>query len=152
MVDIRQADPLDIEPILEHQKARNFLVSLKNVGGENARNMPQWKIDKVVWKESQEQLAKAVDKGNLIVARDGGDVVGYALLNEHHPGKWEIKTLNVHKDMQDKGIGGGLVKRACALAKRRGGEEMRVKPDVMAARFWPKMGYEKKSEYNVRRL
>lgn len=144
---IHVADRLDISSILEHQKRREFIISLANSSAE----LPDWQRDKDVWNTSQKKLSSAVDSGNLIVARgDNDDVVGYALLREHLPGKWEIELINVLQDMEGRGIGTELVKRAEAHVRFRNGNEIRVKPDVIARGFWPKMGYEPRGGYHVK--
>lgn len=152
MVEIAHADLLDIGRILQNQKERKFLIALADVGTAEVNSMRKGDIDRIVWAKSQRRLAEAVRLRNLIVARDGDDVVGYALLGKKG-GEWELQLMNVIKGREREGIATRLLDEAHRHAKKRGGTKMYVKPDVMAFGFWPKMGYKPdKNPYLVREV
>ena len=78
----------------------------------------------------------------LSLARDGGEVIGFALgrvvLREA-----ELLLLAVRKDVQGRGVGQALLDRFTAIAKRRGADQLHleVREGNRAVRLYKRAGF-----------
>jgi GNAT superfamily N-acetyltransferase len=85
--------------------------------------------------------------GTLLVARDGGAVVGLALLVPHDAERSELKALAVDPARQGEGLGKRLVEAAVQTARREGARFLDVSTaaaDVCNLRFYQRTGFRMK--------
>ena len=75
------------------------------------------------------EVQKYLERGELWLAELGGRVVGEMVLLETRADIWEVMNIAVSPRHRRKGIGFALLKRARAIAKRRGAHRLEVGTD-----------------------
>lgn len=88
--------------------------------------------------------------GKVLVAEDGGDVVGYVKIE--HPTElpasghvWHVTGLAVHPDAQGRRIGRTLIEAAADQARSRGGRRLTLRvfaTNLPARRLYEQLGFE----------
>jgi ribosomal protein S18 acetylase RimI-like enzyme len=96
--------------------------------------------------DSPRQLDDYIDRGRVLVARDGrGRIVGHLqLLETPQPGVAEIKSLAVDADVQRRGIGRGLVEHALGVCRSEGATAVTLitaVADVDNVHFYQRCGF-----------
>jgi predicted N-acetyltransferase YhbS len=95
--------------------------------------------------DSALQLDAYIEKGRVLVARDGTEVVGHLQLIEADvPEALEIKSMAVADDWQGRGIGRQLVEAAASAAETAGVSTLLVSTataDVGNLRFYQRLGF-----------
>jgi ribosomal protein S18 acetylase RimI-like enzyme len=92
------------------------MIELAWFDGPRDRLMPLFELAD----DSPAAIASYRDAGDVLVALDGAEIVGHALLIESGPGELELKSLAVRPDPQRRGIGRRLVERSADEARTRG--------------------------------
>jgi predicted N-acetyltransferase YhbS len=99
--------------------------------------------------DSAAQLDAYLGTGRVLVAREGGEVVGHLQLAETgRPGEREIKNMAVRESHQGRGIGRELVTAALELARREHAAVVLVATaaaDTGNLRFYQRMGFRMRS-------
>ena len=72
------------------------------------------------------EIEKYLARGELWLAECGGDIVGEMVLMETRVDVWEVMNLAVSRNVQRRGIGTSLLKRARTLARQRGAHRLEV--------------------------
>src|SRR5882757_9244100 len=70
--------------------------------------------------DSPAQIARYLLFGQILVARDGGVVIGHLQILEADSGTFEIKSMAVTEKRQRQGVGRGLIAAAIAHGRSRG--------------------------------
>jgi ribosomal protein S18 acetylase RimI-like enzyme len=95
--------------------------------------------------DSPRQLDDYIDRGRVLVARDGGRIVGHLqLLETPQPGVAEIKNLAVDAAFQRRGIGRELVEHALGVCRSEGATAVTLitaVADVDNVRFYQRCGF-----------
>jgi GNAT superfamily N-acetyltransferase len=95
--------------------------------------------------DSPQRLASYLGRGRVLIASDGGAVVGYVQLVETEaPGELELLSMAVAEHRQGEGIGSALVQRAIAESRDDGVHTLRVATgaaDVGNLRFYQRLGF-----------
>jgi GNAT superfamily N-acetyltransferase len=89
--------------------------------------------------DSAERLEASLDQGRVLVATQGGHVVGYLQLTGD-----ELKSMAVAEDRQQQGIGRALVERAVRIWRDEGIRTVRVATataSVANLRFYQRLGF-----------
>jgi ribosomal protein S18 acetylase RimI-like enzyme len=87
-------------------------------------------------------------QGVLLIALDGGQVLGFLSMSEVFPGKglrpvWFMKELYVLSSARSGGVGGALVRAAASVVVEKGGSRLdfaTAKDNVGAQKFYARMG------------
>ncbi len=86
-----------------------------------------------------------VDEGEVLIAREGDDVVGHLqLVDTDEAGVVEIKNMAVTPSHQGAGIGRTLVEHALTMARERGATRVTVATgtgDTGNLRFYQRLGF-----------
>ncbi len=85
-----------------------------------------------------------VDDGEVLIAREGDDIVGHLQLVDTDEGVVEIKNMAVVASHQGTGIGRALVAHALAMARERGATRITVATgagDTGNLRFYQRLGF-----------
>ena len=95
--------------------------------------------------DSPTQVAAYLPLGEILVARNGAQVVGHAqVLASEAPGEFELKSLAVLEERQGAGIGRDLVAAVVASCRERGGRRLIVSTaaaSVGTLRFYQRQGF-----------
>ena len=95
--------------------------------------------------DSADQLARYLDLGQVLVAREGSTIVGHLqLVPTDSAGEVELKNMAVLAEYQGTGVGRALVGEALRLAERAGDRRMIVATaaaDVGNLRFYQRVGF-----------
>jgi GNAT superfamily N-acetyltransferase len=95
--------------------------------------------------DSPQRLADYLGRGRVLIASDGGAVVGYVQLVETEvPGELELLSMAVVEHRQGEGIGRALVERAIAECRDDAIHTLRVgtgAADVGNLRFYQLLGF-----------
>jgi ribosomal protein S18 acetylase RimI-like enzyme len=93
--------------------------------------------------DSPERLAASLGRGRVLVAVDGGRVIGHVQLVDA-PGGVELLTMAVAEDRQGEGVGRALVEHAIAACRADGVETLRVATAAASTgnlRFYQRLGF-----------
>ena len=93
--------------------------------------------------DAPERLAAYLGQGRVLVAVDGGRVVGHVQLVGAPDGA-ELLTMAVAEDRQGEGIGRALVERAIAVCRAEGVGTLRVATAAASTgnlRFYQRLGF-----------
>jgi GNAT superfamily N-acetyltransferase/catechol 2,3-dioxygenase-like lactoylglutathione lyase family enzyme len=95
--------------------------------------------------DSPEQVERYKDLGRVLVARDGGEVIGHLQLVAGERGdEAEVKSLAVLEARQGTGVGRALMARAIAICRKEGRSTLLVATaaaDTGALRFYQRLGF-----------
>jgi ribosomal protein S18 acetylase RimI-like enzyme len=95
--------------------------------------------------DSQLEVAMYMDRGTVLVARDGDALVGHAqMVEDQAPATWELKSLAVIEAHRGYGLGRRLVEAGIALARERGASRVLVATaaaDGHLLRFYQRVGF-----------
>jgi ribosomal protein S18 acetylase RimI-like enzyme len=97
--------------------------------------------------DSQREIAGYLERGSVLVAAHGGELVGHAQLleaSETAPTTWEIKSLAVVPAERSLGLGRRLVETAIEYARRHGGKRIVLSTataDTNLSRFYQQLGF-----------
>ena len=95
--------------------------------------------------DSERALDEYIDAGRVLVAVEGGRIVGHLqLADTDGPAALEIKNMAVAASRQGRGIGRALVEAAVALARREGRSTLVVATaaaDTGNLRFYQRLGF-----------
>src|SRR5690348_12327230 len=95
--------------------------------------------------DSPQRLASYLGRGRVLIASDGGAVVGYVQLVETEaPDELELLSMAVVEHRQGEGIGRALVERAIAECRADGVHVLLVATataDVGNLRFYQRLGF-----------
>ena len=95
--------------------------------------------------DSPAHIASYVALGDILVARDGPDIVGHAqVINSGEVGVLELKSLAVIEAHRGEGIGSELVEAASAFCRERDGHRLIVSTAAAATgtlRFYQRRGF-----------
>lgn len=95
--------------------------------------------------DSSAHIATYISLGEILVARDGPDIVGHAQLVESgEVGVLELKSLAVLESRQGEGIGRALIEAAVARCRERNGHRLIVSTAAAAVttlRFYQRRGF-----------
>jgi ribosomal protein S18 acetylase RimI-like enzyme len=95
--------------------------------------------------DSKLQVASYVDRGEVLAALDGDDVVGYIqIVSDDDQGALELKSMAVRKDRQGQGIGRALVAEAVLRCRAQAGRRIIVSTataDIGNLRFYQRQGF-----------
>jgi ribosomal protein S18 acetylase RimI-like enzyme len=98
--------------------------------------------------DSAPELDAYIDAGRVLVALDGGDIVGHLQLTDAAPSEAEVKNMAVVPTHQGRGIGRELMTAAIALARDEGRATLVVATaaaDVGNLRFYQRLGFRMRS-------
>jgi GNAT superfamily N-acetyltransferase len=91
------------------------------------------------------QIAAYISRGEVLVARDGQQVVGHLqILETGEAGELELKSMAVVENRQREGIGRSLVEAAIANCRARNGRRLIVSTaaaDTGNLRFYQRQGF-----------
>lgn len=120
---------------------RDESVRVEPYAGAHAALRPLFELAE----DSPAELDSYLDAGQVLVARQGGEVIGHLQLVERdRPGEVELKNMAVRTDRQGRGIGARLVAAAVASATAAGAVRMHVATaaaDVGNLRFYQRQGF-----------
>lgn len=95
--------------------------------------------------DSPQRLEKSIGRGRILVATDGGEIVGLLqLIESGSEAEWELLTLAVYESRQHRGIGSALVRRAIAECRREGVGTLLVATaaaETANLRFYQRLGF-----------
>ncbi len=95
--------------------------------------------------DSPQRLEAAIERGRLLAATDGGEVVGYLqLVDSGTPGEAELLSMAVAEPRQGQGIGRALAERAIAECRAEGVRTLLVataSADIGDLRFYQRLGF-----------
>ena len=95
--------------------------------------------------DSEEELAAYIDDGRVLVALEGGAVVGHLQLTETaRRDEAEVKNMGVDPAHQGRGIGRALIEAAIAVARAEGRTTLAVATaaaDTGNLRFYQRLGF-----------
>ena len=135
----------------------NFVIEGPTLGNSEVcvpiiRSLPDWfGIEAAI-----QGYAIDIDVLPTLLAKSGGQVLGFMTLKKHSPYSIEIYVMGVKSEMHHNGIGQALMERAEAYAKRLGVEYLQVKtlgpsnPDENYAKtraFYMAMGFRPLEEF-----
>ena len=98
--------------------------------------------------DSAPELDAYIDAGRVLVALDGGDIVGHLQVTDAAPSEAEVKNMAVVPTHQGRGIGRELMTAAIALARDEGRAPLVVATaaaDVGNLRFYQRLGFRMRS-------
>ena len=91
------------------------------------------------------QISSYIDKGEVLVARDGNRIVGHVqIIETGEGGVFEIKSLAVRPARQSEGLGRALVAAAISRCRERNGRRLIVATataDIGNLRFYQRQGF-----------
>ena len=109
--------------------------------GDRAALMPLFRLAE----DSETELAAYVALGEVLVAREGGGIVGHAQIVEvHDEGVCELKSMAVRQGRQRRGVGRVLVAAAVDHCRARKARRFIVKTaaaDIGNLRFYQRQGF-----------
>ncbi len=95
--------------------------------------------------DSESELASYINKGRVLVARHGDEIVGHLqLIETDEHGVVELKSMAVRADLQRQGIGAQLIAAACELATAEGATRITVSTAAESTgnlRFYQRQGF-----------
>ncbi|OBQ74527.1 GNAT family N-acetyltransferase [Mesorhizobium erdmanii] len=95
--------------------------------------------------DSPTQISSYIDKGEVLVARDGNRIVGHVqVIETGEGGVFELKSLAVRPARQSEGLGRALVAAAITRCRERGGRRLIVSTataDIGNLRFYQRQGF-----------
>lgn len=95
--------------------------------------------------DSDLEIAGYVDRGTVLVASDGGEVVGHVQMIEGDaPATWELKSLAVVEAHRARGLGRRLVEAGLAHARDHGASRVLLATgaaDTHLLRFYQRIGF-----------
>lgn len=95
--------------------------------------------------DSAAQISGYFRQGEVLVARDGGQIVGHALIIETiDAGVFELKSVAVRPARQGEGLGRALVAAAVTHCRERNGRRLIVSTataDIGNLRFYQRQGF-----------
>jgi ribosomal protein S18 acetylase RimI-like enzyme len=95
--------------------------------------------------DSDREIDGYMAKGEVLVAEDGGEIVGQLLLTPtDEPGAAEVKSLAVLEERQRAGIGRALIDDAAERSRRRGANRLLVSTAAASTgdlRFYQRAGF-----------
>lgn len=94
--------------------------------------------------DSPLQIARYIDLGEILVARDGIEIAGYLQLISQGDGSAELKSMAVAEARQAAGIGRSLVAAAVKRAQHLGASRLTVSTaaaDTGNLRFYQRQGF-----------
>jgi ribosomal protein S18 acetylase RimI-like enzyme len=110
---------------------------------EGARQELDWLFAEA--DDSESEIAQYRDRGDLLVAREGGAVVGEALVVEtEEPGVFELKSLAVAEHCRSRGIGTALVRASVSHCRAAGASVLLVATaaaSIGALQFYQRQGF-----------
>ena len=98
--------------------------------------------------DSAPELDAYIDAGRVLVALDGGDIVGHLQVTDAAPSEAEVKNMAVVPTHQGRGIGRELMTAAIALSRDEGRATLVVATaaaDVGNLRFYQRLGFRMRS-------
>ena len=98
--------------------------------------------------DSADALDAYIDAGRVLVARDGGEVVGHLQLTETPAGELEVKNMAVLPRVQRRGVGRALMAAALDVAGAEGRSTLVVATaaaDIGNLRFYQRLGFRMRS-------
>ena len=95
--------------------------------------------------DSPMQISSYIDQGEVLVARDGGRIVGHVqVIETGEGGVFELKSLAVRPARQSEGLGRALVAAAITRCRERNGRRLIVSTataDIGNLRFYQRQGF-----------
>ncbi|WP_245262032.1 GNAT family N-acetyltransferase [Mesorhizobium sp. WSM3626] len=95
--------------------------------------------------DSHTQISRYVEQGEVLVAREGGEIVGHAqIIDTGDTGAFELKSIAVTQARQGEGLGRLLVAAAITRCRERGGQRLIVSTascDIGNLRFYQLYGF-----------
>ncbi|WP_027050941.1 GNAT family N-acetyltransferase [Mesorhizobium erdmanii] len=95
--------------------------------------------------DSPTQISSYINKGEVLVARDGNRIVGHVqVIETGEGGVFELKSLAVRPARQSEGLGRALVAAAITRCRERGGRRLIVSTataDIGNLRFYQRQGF-----------
>ncbi len=95
--------------------------------------------------DSPLQISRYIDLGEVLVVRDGGEILGHLQIVETgQAGVLELKSMAVVTSRQREGIGGALVEAAVVRCRGRDGRRLIVSTataDIDNLRFYQRHGF-----------
>lgn len=95
--------------------------------------------------DSPMQISSYIDRGEVLVARDGGRIVGHVqVIETGEGGVFELKSLAVRPARQSEGLGRALVAAAITRCRERNGRRLIVSTataDIGNLRFYQRQGF-----------
>jgi ribosomal protein S18 acetylase RimI-like enzyme len=95
--------------------------------------------------DSETQIATYISRGDVLVARNGGLIVGYLqFIETYETGVFELKSMAVMEKRQREGIGRRLVEAAVVHCRARNGHRLFVSTataDIGNLRFYQRQGF-----------
>lgn len=95
--------------------------------------------------DSPMQISSYIDRGEVLVARDGGRIVGHVqVIETGEGGVFELKSLAVRPARQSEGLGRALVAAAITRCRERDGRRLIVSTataDIGNLRFYQRQGF-----------
>ncbi|RWF46376.1 MAG: GNAT family N-acetyltransferase [Mesorhizobium sp.] len=95
--------------------------------------------------DSSMQISSYIGQGEVLVARDGGRIVGHAqIIETGDGGVFELKSLAVRPARQSEGLGRALVAAAITRCRECGGRRLIVSTasaDIGNLRFYQRQGF-----------
>ena len=95
--------------------------------------------------DSPMQISRYIDQGEVLVARDGGRIVGHVqVIETGEGGVFELKSLAVRPARQSEGLGRALVAAAITRCRECGGRRLIVSTataDIGNLRFYQRQGF-----------
>ena len=95
--------------------------------------------------DSAAQISSYLRQGDLLVARDGGQIVGHVqIIETGEAGVFELKSVAVCQARQGEGLGRALVAAAVTHCRERNGRSLIVSTataDIGNLRFYQRQGF-----------
>ncbi|QKC82927.1 GNAT family N-acetyltransferase [Mesorhizobium sp. NZP2077] len=95
--------------------------------------------------DSPTQISNYIDKGEVLVARDGNRIVGHVqVIETGEGGVFELKSLAVRPARQSEGLGRALIAAAITRSRERNGRRLIVATataDIGNLRFYQRQGF-----------
>lgn len=118
MLVTQQTDALVIEPMATLADAAAF----KELNLEWITKIFEVEPADLVTLDDPQRIV--TDGGQVLVARDGADIVGCVALVADRPGVFELSKMAVTPRVQGRGVGRRLLETALGLARRMGATEV----------------------------
>jgi len=126
---------------MANKGAGNIAMRVEIYQGDRAQLMPLFRLAE----DSESELADYIGRGEVLVARDGGVILGHVQIVETaRDGVRELKSMAVRQAHQRRGVGRVLVEAAVEHCRARNVRRLTVATaaaDIGNLRFYQRQGF-----------